>query len=78
MVTVRSLSRGEALRCSRKSNEDVAEGEIMAISYATDTPIDEIRAWYESTPFGAVQPLAKKIMEISGLDGSLGFTPSEG
>jgi hypothetical protein len=84
-VSVRGLSRGEALEMAAVGNaladggtDGLAEGEIQLLAYGTDTPLDEVRQWYATAPSVAVKPILDKILEISGL-GENGARPtSEG
>lgn len=68
---VRVISRAEAARLQRLQADEAPKDEIeMAlIAAATDTPADEVREWYASTPSWAVEELVGNIARVSRLDG---------
>jgi hypothetical protein len=66
-VNVRPLTRTEALSLTGEGPLDVAEAESKIIAYATNTPLEDVRAWLAAVPAGAVQPLVERITEVSGL-----------
>jgi hypothetical protein len=64
-VRVRSLTSPEMAEIQRiVADGDVVESEIIVLAYATDTPADEVRAWYGSVPRDAVQPLLDEIQRL--------------
>lgn len=67
---IRPITRAEAARCQKLVGEgtDVAELEVLVLSYATDTDETEVRDWYASTPSGAVDELLNAIRDLSKLD----------
>lgn len=67
---VRVVTRAEAFRFQSMIESDVPkdELEIAVIGAATDTPTEEVREWYGSTPAWAVQELIAAIQRISRLD----------
>lgn len=69
-VTVRSLSRAEALRYANKGL-DVAEAERKVLSKAMLDPVmseEDIAAWQESSPAGEIQKVFAKVVALSGME----------
>ena len=67
---IRSLTRAEAAKL-QKMVADGKQGsdlEIEMIAAGTDTPRDEVRAWYEATPSKAVDQLVTAIRDLSRVD----------
>lgn len=67
---LRVLTRAEAARLQKMVADEAgaAELEITCIAAATDTPPDEVRDWYASTPSWAVEELMGHIKRVSRLD----------
>lgn len=67
---LRVVTRAEQARFQRMIAADVApaELEIAVIAAAADTPVDEVRDWYETAPAWAVQELVEHIQRVSRLD----------
>lgn len=65
-VECRSLSRAEVMKLQAAA--DPAEQELLAVSFGTDTPIEDVRSWFETVPAGSVVPLIQEILKISRLD----------
>ena len=67
---IRPITRAEAARCQKlvADGTDVADLEILVVSYGTDTAEDETRDWYASTPSHAVDALLNAIKDLSRLD----------
>lgn len=67
---VRGLTRGQAARFKQMVDEKapLSEIEILVLSYATDTPIDEVREWYEKVEQWVVEELSAHIRRVSRLD----------
>jgi len=67
---IRALTRAEAARCQKMVRDGVslADLEIAVIAAGTDTPRDEAKAWYETTPSHAVDQLIIAIKDLSRLD----------
>jgi hypothetical protein len=64
-VRVRSLTSPEMAEMQKAVTAgDVVEAEVLVLSYATDTPVDEVRAWYETVPRDAVQPLLDEVQRL--------------
>jgi hypothetical protein len=75
-TTIRSLSRAEAIQV-RLVIPDVERLEVLAISFATGTPQDEVEAWIKATPSPEVDKLVKAITRLSGLDEDEGKADAE-
>lgn len=61
-VRVRSLTSPEMAVIQKVvADGDLVESEVQVIAYATDTDLEEARAWYRSVPRDAVQPLLDQI-----------------
>ena len=65
---VRCVTRAEAARFQKMENGPADALEMAVISAATDTPLDEVRPWYETTPTWAVEELLRHINRISRTD----------
>ena len=76
VVTIRSLSRAEAIKV-RLAIPDVERLEILAIAAATGTPEDEVKAWMQATPSPEIDRLVKAITRLSGLDEDEGKADAE-
>lgn len=64
-VKVRSLTSPEmAVMQKAVQAGDPIEAEIILLAYATDTPIDEVRPWYETAPRDAVQPILDEVQRL--------------
>lgn len=64
-VRVRSLTSPEMAEIQKVvAGGDVVESEILVLAYATDTPLDDARAWYQTVPRDAVQPLLDEIQRL--------------
>lgn len=70
IVDVRVITRAEAARFNKMQDAQAPkdELEIAVIAAATDTPADEVREWYGSTPTWAVEELLVHIKRMSRLD----------
>lgn len=72
LVEIRSLTRDESARCQKLVDANppdvVREIEIAVIGYGTDTPTDEVRAWYEQTDSHAAAELFDAIKALSRID----------
>ena len=75
-IEIRALSRAEVFRLGEHADDPV-EGEIVALAHATDTPVEEVRSWYEGAPYPIVQALATAIRRLSGTDEDAGKESSE-
>lgn len=69
LFDLRTITRAEAARFNRMQEDDAAKDdlEMAVIGAATDTPLDEVRDWYGSTPGYAVEELLGHIKRISRL-----------
>jgi hypothetical protein len=69
-IDIRALTRAEAARFQKMSHDGkpLADLEIAVIAAGTDTPLDETKAWYESTPSHAVNEVITAIRDLSRLD----------
>lgn len=70
-VTVRGLSRAEALRMA-EHGDNVRELEIDVIATATGTPPKDAADWYEEASSQDVEQIVKTVLRLSGMDGELG------
>lgn len=70
IIEIRSLTRAEAMRFARMTEEGArgADMEIPVLAAATDTDPDETRAWYERTDQWVVDELLDAIKRLSKLD----------
>ncbi len=70
LFDVRTITRAEAARFQKMQEAGAArdELEIAVIAAATDTPTDEVRGWYETTPGWAAEELIGHIKRISRFD----------
>lgn len=69
LFDLRVITRAEAARFQKmQTDAPVDELEMAVIAAATDTPLDEVREWYASTPAWAVEELIGHIKRISRLD----------
>lgn len=67
-LVVRGLRRRELLAVDEITGpERAAEIEIFMIACGTDTPADEVRAWYDPAPAEYVTPLMEAIGGLSNL-----------
>lgn len=67
-VKIRSISFAQAVEIGRlleAGRND--EATIVGISYGTDTPIDDVRAWVAVTRPGVVEALSQAIADEGGL-----------
>jgi len=78
MVSVRSLTRAEALALRAMAGEPDADarGEVYLIARGLDIGEDEARAWWESSDPIAVQKLVHGIGVVSRLLGEDGRDPN--
>lgn len=69
-VDIRGLTRSETARFNWmvSQNKSMAELEVAVIAAGTDTPADEVKAWYETTPSHAVEAVLTAIKDLSRLD----------
>lgn len=63
-LELRGLSRAEVLRLGVL--DDQVEGEASALAWATDTPLEEARAWHAKAPFKTVQFILEELGRLSG------------
>jgi hypothetical protein len=80
-VTIRGLTRGEALRLSKladKAKTGPGDLEVAVIAAGTDTDPDEARKWYADAPSADVQVLVDAVTRLSGMDGERGKGPRGG
>lgn len=69
-VTLRGLTRTEAMECS-KGDPDSSVGEQRMLSKALVMPRmteDEVKAWQKVSPAHEMAPLVEKINELSGME----------
>jgi hypothetical protein len=68
-ITVRGLTRGEALNAyqAAEGGENVREFEIALIAGGTDTPVDEVREWYDSAPMDSAGRILDAVRALTGL-----------
>jgi hypothetical protein len=69
-VDVRSLTRAEASRFQKmvRDGASMADLEIAMLAAGTDTPVDEVKAWYEVTPSTAVDQIIGAIRDVTRLE----------
>lgn len=69
-IEIRSLTRAEAMRFARMTDDGArgADLEIPVLAAATDTDPDETRAWYENTPTHVIDVVLEAIKRLSRLD----------
>lgn len=66
LFDVRAITRGEAARFHKlEENGSKKELELAVISAATDTPLEETKEWYETSPSWAAEELIAHIYRIS-------------
>lgn len=68
-MSVRGLTRSESLKVAEllnKGDQDAAEN--YGLSCGCDETEEDMRAWRNSVPSGAVQALVDAIAELSGLN----------
>lgn len=67
---VKVLTRADAARFQKMTLAGAPgdELEVAVIATALDTPLEEVREWYGSTPAWAVEELLAAIQRISRLD----------
>lgn len=70
-VTVRGLSRAEALRMA-DHGDNVQALEIDVIATATSTPQKDAASWYEEASSQDVELIVTTVLRLSGMDGDLG------
>lgn len=69
-VTVRSLTRGQALQV-QGVEMDAAEMERKLVALAMVDPSlseDEVKVWQDTSPAGELQPVVEAIVRLSGLE----------
>jgi hypothetical protein len=68
-VTVRGLTRGEALRAYEVASGEngIAEFEITLIAAGTETSVDEVRDWYHSVPMDSAGRIVDAVRDLTGL-----------
>lgn len=69
-VEVRSLTLAQSRIAAKLDGE---ESMVAAISFATATDKDEVRAWLEDAPAGDARMLLDAIADVSGLTGAAQF-----
>jgi hypothetical protein len=74
-ITVRGLSRGEALVLSNMGTDDIALSECTLLAYGLEESLEAVQQWYQTVPSEAVKPLVEKIIDLSGL-GENGARPT--
>jgi len=69
-IDIRSLTRSEVARLRTLVNDGKPDDaiEIEMVACGTDTPVDEVRAWYATTPSKAVDQLVTAIRDLSRVD----------
>lgn len=69
-IDIRSLSRAEVGRIRKMADDgaSLADLEIAVLAGGTDTPIDEVKAWYEDAPSPVVDPIIAAIRELSRVE----------
>lgn len=65
-IQIHALTRTQALGLTGHES-DLSEVEALVIAAATDTPVEDVRAWLATVTAGAVQPLFVRITELSGM-----------
>ena len=67
---IRSLTRAEAAACQRLVEREAAwdELEIAVIAAGTETPADEVRAWYADVPSHVAEAVFNAIRVLSRID----------
>jgi hypothetical protein len=72
-VEIRALSRYEAMTIHKlMRDKGIIDGEVRSIACAmVNPPMTEaqVRRWCQTTPAGALEPLTRRINQISGLGG---------
>lgn len=69
-VDIRSLTRAEVAKIRKMAADGATldELEMVVLQYGTDTPKEDVVAWYETTPSHAVDPIITAIRELSRVD----------
>lgn len=65
---LRGITRAEQARFQKMAEGPADALEIAVIAAASDTPADEVRAWYETTEGWAVEELLTHIKRMSRLN----------
>jgi hypothetical protein len=67
---IRSLTRAEAARFQNMAahNKTLADLEVAVVAAGTETPVDEVQAWYKDTATHVVDTLIVAIKDLSRLD----------
>lgn len=69
-VTVRGLTRAEALRVQTADGMAVGDMEAYLVATALVDPemsLDEVKQWQAVSPVGELQPVSEAVQELSGL-----------
>jgi hypothetical protein len=76
-VEVRALSRSEVLKLGN-FKEDVDAAEVFILARGTGYSEDDVIAWREQCPAGAISPVVDRIVEMSGLTEEASKSKAEG
>lgn len=67
-IKVRGLLRSEAFQVKEVTqSKGELEGEMLIISFGTDTPVEEVQGWFAAAPNELVKEILDKIVRLSGL-----------
>ena len=68
-ISLRSLTRAESARFQKAGAAGIAwdDLEMEVIAAASETPLDEVREWYETVPPDVVETITDAIRRLSGL-----------
>lgn len=69
-VRVRGLSRWEVLTAQREQSKGVGAMERVMLRFGLVDPAlteDEVARWQKSSPAGEIEPVARRIAELSGI-----------
>jgi hypothetical protein len=69
LLDIRVITRAEQARFQKMVEAETPKDELESalLAVATDTPIDEVRAWYATTPGYVVEEIMGHISRISRL-----------
>lgn len=67
-IRVRGLNRGEAMMVQEAKGTEATERRIIALGMV-DPPLteDEVKRWQRAAPAGEIEPVSRRIAELSGL-----------
>jgi hypothetical protein len=67
-VKIRGLTRHEAFLVQRLTGDGDIEGaEVQILAAGTDTPPDEVRAWYQGASNDSVGVIVDAVVRLSGI-----------